>query len=324
MNVQHSPTKSRATSLFTGSHTDLTDYDSTASDSQITKRKRKQPESDHVQKTDFCEFKREMMTFLQDMKKSNEELMQNLKSEITELKTQVSGVSHTMNNLSQQQIQFRNDLTELSKSMDFHTKSFDDLKTKTQSISKDIANLKKIEKEFDTYNSRFSNLERDFNNQQQRERLHNIEIAGIPEKKNEDLPQLLLSICGVLEVQLTKKDIIGIHRVPQHITNSKVPKNIVAKLSNQLFKDSIISAMRKKKILTTTDLGLTSSDVPKKIYVNEHLTPFYKMLHKKTRDAASGAAYQYVWIRNGKIFVRKNNTSPAFNIAEAKDLEKIK
>ncbi|CAG9790312.1 unnamed protein product [Diatraea saccharalis] len=102
-----------------------------------------------------------------------------------------------------------------------------------------------------------------------------------------------------------------------------MPKNIIAKLGNLLIKDTIISAIRRKKGLTSNDLGITTSN-PWRIYINEHFTPFYKMLYKRTRETAAGANYQYTWIRNGKIFVRKNDTSPPLNIMEYKDLDNLK
>lgn len=324
MSVKHSPSKKYSVPTLAGSRSDYIDQDSTTSDSGRNIKKRKEKETDNVQRADFNDFRKEIMSYLENIKQTNDEFMQNIRSEISEIKTQVSTVTKTIDILSQQQIQFRNDLADLSQSLDYHTKSFDELKTKTHAMSKDITEIKKIEKEVETYKYRLLNVERYLNTQQQRDRLCNIEISGIPEKKNEDLPQLLLSICTALDVQAVKQDITNIYRVPQKITNTKLPKNIVARMSSQLIKDTIISAIRKKKGLTSADLGLKTSKDPFKIYVNEHLTPFNKTLLKKTREAAASAAFQHVWVRNGKIFVRKNDTSSSLNIMDTRDLEKIK
>lgn len=70
----------------------------------------------------------------------------------------------------------------------------------------DITKIKKLEKEVETYKCRLINIERDLNIQQQRDRLCNIEISGIPEKNNDDLRQILLSICMALDAQATKQD----------------------------------------------------------------------------------------------------------------------
>ncbi|XP_063823755.1 uncharacterized protein LOC135073500 [Ostrinia nubilalis] len=323
MSVKRSPSKSHKGSTFTGSHTDA-DCEATDSNSQITQRRRKQPDSDILKRADLVDFKKEMMTILQDIKESNSDFMRTIRSEISEIKTQVSSVTKTLDNITQQQSQFRHERTDLSQSLNFHTKSFDDLRTKTQEMSKEITQVKSLSKEVDIYNRRIANLERDFNIQQQRERLNNIELAGVPENNKEDLAQLLLSICEILGVQASKDDIVSIHRVPKKLPNAKSPKNIIAKMSSQLIKDKIISAIRRKKGLTTNDLGLTPSSDPRRIYINEHLTPFFKMIHTKTRETAAGAAYQHVWIRNGKIFVRKNDASPAINIVDVMDLGKIK
>lgn len=50
-----------------------------------------------------------------------------------------------------------------------------------------------------------------------------------------------------------------------------------------------------------------TSRVLKKLY--KRALKFNKTLPKKTREAAASAAFQHVWIRNGQMFVRKNDTS---------------
>ncbi|KAL4721721.1 hypothetical protein ACJJTC_001702, partial [Scirpophaga incertulas] len=61
---------------------------------------------------------------------------------------------------------------------------------------------------------------------------------------------------------------------------------------------------------------------PKPIYINEHLTPYNKQLLKKCKEIAMKKEYKYVWTKNGRIYIRKNDTSPAIQIHEEEDLRK--
>ena len=45
------------------------------------------------------------------------------------------------------------------------------------------------------------------------------------------------------------------------------------------------------------------------IYVMEHLSPSLKSLHAATRIKAKEKGYKYVWIKSGRIYVRKTDSS---------------
>ncbi|RVE48661.1 hypothetical protein evm_006732 [Chilo suppressalis] len=64
-----------------------------------------------------------------------------------------------------------------------------------------------------------------------------------------------------------------------------------------------------KDKLNTVQLGYGCEKTA--VYVSEHLCPYYKGLHAETRKIAREKGYKYVWIRNGRIFIRKNDESPA-------------
>ncbi|VVC92492.1 unnamed protein product [Leptidea sinapis] len=107
--------------------------------------------------------------------------------------------------------------------------------------------------------------------QQQWGRLNNLEIVGLPEKSNESLPDIIRKIALHAGVALTSEQIEFIHRVQprQHISGR--PKPIVVKLSNRDLKDHILSGLRRKRGIQTSDIGISGSS--QKFFVNEHLTP---------------------------------------------------
>lgn len=54
-----------------------------------------------------------------------------------------------------------------------------------------------------------------------------------------------------------------------------------------------------------------------------HLTHTNKILYKNTRDKTKAKNYQFTWIRDGKIFVRKDILSPKIFIKNGDDLQRI-
>lgn len=147
-----------------------------------------------------------------------------------------------------------------------------------------------------------------------------MEIVGVPENKDENLSGIMLCIAKHAGVVISDEDILEINRVTPKLKQQGRPKNIVAKLKTRLLKDNIISGIRRNR-LTTKDLGMHGSERP--VYINEHLTQFNKLLLKKCRETAKLKQYQYVWSKNGRIYVRKNDTAPALQVLQERDILKL-
>ena len=60
-----------------------------------------------------------------------------------------------------------------------------------------------------------------------------------------------------------------------------------------------------------TDLGFPSET---KIYMNENLNPYYRKLWWSCRKLKKEKVVKYVWISNGSIKVRKDDTSQVIKI----------
>lgn len=319
MSVNRSPPHSNNRLHYTGSQPDLSSLGTSTQDI-ITLRKRKQPDSDTIIGKELSDFRYEIMSFLNEFKISNSELITSVRSDIVELNNKVTSVTTSLNNLFTEHNKIKTDLTKVTESVEFISSSHDDLKLKVSTIAKDVIELKKTKSELAECKSQLMTLEKVHNLQQQRDRINNIELSGIPMKNNEDVTEYLMQICLKLGVVISMDDIIHIHRVPTRLPNK--PKNIIAKMKSQLIKDSIISAIRKNKGITTSDIGLPGDC--QRIYINEHLIPYFKKLYKQTREAATQFGYAYVWIRNGKIFVRRNDTTAPIIITDYTDLTKVK
>ncbi|KAL1447925.1 hypothetical protein WDU94_005444 [Cyamophila willieti] len=97
------------------------------------------------------------------------------------------------------------------------------------------------------------------------------------------------------------------HRV-NTLAKNKV-KPIVVRLSNSSTRDKWTAAFRAKQLYKD------------KIYVNEHLTKSNQDLLYKAKKLKEVNGYKFVWVKDCKIMIRKNETSRIYVIRNTRDLE---
>jgi len=173
----------------------------------------------------------------------------------------------------------------------------------TQGISllkEENTNLKGLVKDLAT---RVANLE-------QRSRMNNIEITGVPFTKNEDVFFILNTIADKLGINIRDGDILVAHRVRAFKEN--VHPSIIANLKNRVIRSNwikIFKAYNKDKNhnrLSAHDLHPTMP--PSAVFINEHLTGANKKLLRDVKLFATTHDYDYVWVADGKILLRKSNS----------------
>jgi len=153
---------------------------------------------------------------------------------------------------------------------------------------------------------------------EQRSRLNNVEIKGVPLSKNENLFSIIDAISRKINYAFPKTQINYISRIP--IFNSE-EKLLVVGFLNRYIKEEFIAAARASKDLSTSDVGFQGTS--QRIYVNDHLSVESKKLPSKVKIAAKEKNYAYVWVKHGKIHIRKNIDCKPFIIRKDTDLNKI-
>lgn len=210
---------------------------------------------------------------------------------------------------------------EFTETTDFLAAELKGLDSRMKTIEKETKKVCVLEGQISELQVRISQLQNDNNKKDQVARLNNIEIKGIPEFAQEILPLHVIRVAQLAGVALAESDIEHVHRVKPMRPVQGQPKNIVAKLKDRSLKNQIIVGIRKRRGLTTADLGIGGD--PTICYVNEHLTQANKALYKKCRIFTKEKSYQYAWIKNGTIYVRKSDKDPAITISVEADLKKI-
>ncbi|KAG5876924.1 hypothetical protein JTB14_007387 [Gonioctena quinquepunctata] len=200
---------------------------------------------------------------------------------------------------------------DLTSMKDKQVEVFDSLKCygeKLDEFTVQMESVKKIMKSFEAMKVRneCGSLRAEIELLQQQGRMNNVEISGIPEKRGENILQVLNTLFSAISAPLTTNDIDSTHRVAQHSDNinKNIPKNIVVKFTSEFTKNKIMEAARKhkgNKIITR----LFNNGDEKPIFFNEHLSPFYKKLYKKVREFSRSNNYKYTWAKDGKIFIKK-------------------
>ena len=319
MNPTNTPMEARSGPSYSG-QPDLSKMRDTAStaDLFVSLRKRKQPDNYDL-RDDLKEFREEISELFSKFIASHEEQFHKLRQDVSDVKEQFSSIKTTCESICREHTTLKVEVADLTESLNFHIKEQTDLKSHLQDISTQVTKLSNSE---DTFQKQLDDLQKEINLYQQKDRLLNLEISGIPERRDECVSDYLIAIAKFVGVQIHTNDIVHIHRVQPRVPQAGRPKNIVAQLSSIQIKDSIISGVRRNRGITSLNIGFPGE--PRQIYVNEHLSPFYKNLYKKARDAAKSFNYRYVWVRNCKIYVRRDDTSSSIQIKETSDLNKIK
>jgi mRNA-degrading endonuclease YafQ of YafQ-DinJ toxin-antitoxin module len=220
--------------------------------------------------------------------------------------------------MDRKQSEMQKEIIALQQSAQFNSDVQEECSRNINKFNNMEKNVDKLEEEIKNLRLQNREMKLQVNLNEQRERQLNVEIMGVPELKNENLIDIVTKICKSIELDILINDIVRVNRVTPRIKLQGRPRVIIAKLSSTLLKDNMISLARKNHVNTN---NIDMAGEPKAIFVNEHLTPYNKQMFKKCKEFAKNNQYKYVWTKNGKIYLRQNDTSPAVQISDEEDLK---
>lgn len=256
---------------------------------------------------------------VQDCVLSTESIRNIVASEVSKIKNDIT--SYVQRILLQELKPIKDEITNIKSSLNFFTEQFTSLTERLDKVEKDIKSFKSTSSDICNLTSTIAKMEKNNNMSEQWSRRSNIEIYGIPERKNENLLDILKSISNISEYKIDPAiDIDFITRVAPKKSDSKKIKPIVVRFLARYKKDNFLSRVRKLK-LKAGDIGYTGCN--NSIYFNEHLTSLNKSLLHKTKTKAREKQFAYVWVKNCAIFARRNDTSPVISISDEQDLNKL-
>lgn len=225
--------------------------------------------------------------------------IQSIKAELSDLKT------------------IKTEMSDIKTCLEFVDHKIGALSDKICSMEKDILHLQKSKHDVDHLQLRVEKIEQQLKDNDQRSRLNNIEIKGVPVSQSENLFSIVAKIGAHIKCVLPKEQVNYIARVPMR--NDKTKKNIVVAVHSRYVKDAFVAAA-KKCTTTVIDLGLQGDN---RVYVNDHLTLDNKILLNKVKTMAKDRGHAFTWVKGCQIFVRKNPTSPVIVLKSESDLKKL-
>ncbi|XP_022189467.1 uncharacterized protein LOC111047937 [Nilaparvata lugens] len=216
---------------------------------------------------------------------------------------------------------------ELRKSVELFSAKIDDYKLIIDDFKTEQFVIKK---ENEKLSKKVHEMELQVIELQQYSRINNLEIHGIPQTPNEDVYAIIEDISKTLKLKNDALKIDIAHRLPT--TNKHAIPPILIKFNNRIAKNNLFSQYKKiqselKKLeppgqLRTTSINRNLQDGP--VYINENLSTYYRGLLKGAKLFAKENGYKFVWVMNGKIYVRKHEDSRPIRLANHADLDRLR
>lgn len=146
-----------------------------------------------------------------------------------------------------------------------------------------------------------------------------VEIHGVPESPNENVMNVVQEIGQGLNRPISEDMVDACHRL--HSPGGRIgPRPIIVKFVRRSDKEALIKSRATKRNFSTRHMGRTD-DFP--IWIRESLTATRRRLFKAARDFAAKEKFKFAWTKNGKIFLRKNESSKFIYVENEEALKNV-
>lgn len=238
----------------------------------------------------LTKFKNELLEMLEDWKLEQKQTLSQLVTDVAQLKTQCLKIQQTN--------------CDIEKSMGSLNQDYEDITTKVSELESAQGDNQKI----------INQLEKQVQELQLKCRPSAIEIRNLPAMPNEkvtDLLQILTRLGRITQMDICNSNIRDIYRLPG---KPGVTRSIFVEFTSVYLKNNFLAAVRNynkerqiEQKLNTESIGITGNR--QAIYVDEYLPPTSKRLYYLARDFAKRNNYNFCWISNGKILLRKDTNT---------------
>lgn len=221
----------------------------------------------------------------------------------------IDDVIHMLEDLKSENFKLSQSIKETHTKLDSQAERLQDLITKTFLLEEENCKLQEEN----------ANLKLLVDDQEQYSRRNCVEIHGLPETNGENVSAEVIKIGRAIGMPISSEMIDNCHRLGRKGKNGSSPaiRGVIVKFVRNIDKETFIVKRKVKRNLSASELG---HDVPHNIYVNENLTQHRRSLMASARKLKRDYKLAYVWTKNGNIFVRERDHSPAVLIKTQKDI----
>ena len=132
-----------------------------------------------------------------------------------------------------------------------------------------------------------------------------IAITNLPYVPNEDLNDTIAHIASALNVEYTRNDVSFAQRLHRSSSNNKP---LIVRFVSVFIRDNWISCTRAKRDLYASDI---ITDWPRSlVYINERSTADERKRFAEAKKLARSNNIQFVWMKRGITYLRKDDISP--------------
>lgn len=211
----------------------------------------------------------------------------------------------------------------LSDKYDFQVQEINSLKSESSAHGKKIHRLT-IQNQ--ALHKTVTELKDQLNEAQQYSRNKNVEVFGIEMRTGEDTWQVVDKLATLLHLSMDSIDVL--HRLPLRTPRTESPGKKKGRTRHPSIVIQFVSRKSRDIWLQHRVTQLVSADIvggsdKTKIFINEHLTAHIKSLHYITKEISAKFGFQFCWVKDGKIMVRKDPSSKISKITRQSDLDKI-
>lgn len=192
------------------------------------------------------------------------------------------------------------------------------LKSQSEQYEKCVKIMEDLISENKQLKEKVRKLEERLEDVEQYSRSNSVEIHGIPVETNENVLNIVKEVGKALDLNISDSMVDACHRLGNKQNGN--PPGIIVKFVRRLDKEEFIRKRRVKRTLSTRHINRPDD---KPIYVNESLSPSRRRLLAMARTARNEKNYKFLWIRNGKIFLRKEENAPVKVVTNQDDLSKL-
>ncbi|KAI5703463.1 hypothetical protein M8J75_011975 [Diaphorina citri] len=218
---------------------------------------------------------------------------------------------------------FKNDVEKsleyLGGTLEDLSKTFKELERKVVLVEK---NQEKLENQNIELRKKVKDLEILVQDMAQEGNKNKLEITGVPQ--NVDYVAYTEKIFEKIKVnQVVKKEEYHVEKITVKKPNSPPQvKSLVVTLKNNQIRDSVLETLKRDKPrMSTADFINQQPALP--IFINEYLSPYLKKLFYEAKKIKGDKNYEYLWVKNGQILLKKTAGGKVMRLTSMEDLGKI-
>lgn len=189
------------------------------------------------------------------------------------------------------------------------------LKKQTQTLMNHRTDIDNLISENKLLNKKLSVLEVQMDENDQWRRSNSLEFIGVPFSDNDNVVDVVAKVATAVGFQINVSMIESCFKI-KNVGKSIIVVNFVKKSD----KNELLRLRRVKRSLNTSHMGYQDGTP---IYINESLTKIRRVLLFNAAKLKRDNDWKYLWVRDGKVFMRKTDTSKICHIGTQRDLDDI-